>query len=264
MPTERIAEDRLRILRFFRFHAEYALDELDPAGLSAVIRGRDGLRALSAERVGQEMRKIVLGARAGETLAAMQDCGILPIVFGGVGYLGPFGRLVALEKALAQPSDAAATKFGVALRLAAIGCRIEEDALRLAERLRLSNAERDRALTALAAARRFSPLPGMRQLRHLLYRQGAEGYGDAVSLAFAWTGHAADDPAWRDAFRLPAVWQVPRFPLGGRDIVGAGTARGPAVGALLESLEAWWVERDFAPDEAALRSRLQQMIAGEQ
>jgi len=107
-------------------------------------------------------------------------------------------------------------------------------------------------------------LPGMRQLRRLLYRQGVEGYRDAVSLAFAWTGHATDDPAWQDAFGLPTVWQVPRFPLGGRDIVGAGTARGPAVGALLEALEAWWVERDFAPDEAALRSRLQQMIAGEQ
>ena len=67
-----------------------------------------------------------------------------------------------------------------------------------------------------------------------------------------------------DLFRLPERWEAPRFPIRGRDIVAEGAAHGPTVGALLKSVEAWWVAEDFAPDEAALRRRLQQMLAAAQ
>jgi hypothetical protein len=74
----------------------------------------------------------------------------------------------------------------------------------------------------------------------------------------------APDDAWRSLYTLPDRWPVPRFPLTGRDVVGPGVPPGPSVGAMLRSLEAWWIAEDFAPDEAALRARLQQMIAGAQ
>jgi tRNA nucleotidyltransferase/poly(A) polymerase len=85
-----------------------------------------------------------------------------------------------------------------------------------------------------------------------------------VALAFAWSVAPADDPAWRDLYQLPDRWQVPAFPLRGADALGAGAVRGPAVGSILRSLEAWWIERDFAPDEASLRRRLQQMVSAAQ
>ena len=90
------------------------------------------------------------------------------------------------------------------------------------------------------------------------------GIANELSVAFAWSGGTADAAAWADLYRLPERWQRPRFPLGGRDALGAGASHGPAVGAFLKHLEAWWIAEDFAPDAAMLRSRLQQMIAAAQ
>ena len=255
--AERIAEDRLRILRFFRFNAEFGTRGYDRAGLSASIRGRDGIRALSGERVGQEMRRVILAPRGAEALALMQDSGILPVILAGVAYLGPLGFMIEFERT-------AGAKPSVALRLAAAGCRAEEDAERIGERLKLTNAERDLMRTAVGAARR-TPLPGDdKAARRFLYDLGAEAYRGAVALAFAWSGGTADAAAWADLYRLPERWQAPRFPLGGRDALGAGAASGPAIGALLKSLKAWWIAEDFAPGAEVLRSRLQQMMAAVQ
>jgi poly(A) polymerase len=254
-PDQRIAEDRLRILRLFRFHAEYGDGEVDQAGLAAAMRARDGLRELSAERIGQEMRRIVLAPRAAEIVALMQESGILPIVLGGIGYLAEFARVVSVEVA-AGATPSAAT------RLAALACRVEEDVARVSARLRLANVERDRMSVALDVARGFTPFPDARAARRLLYRARAQAFRDAVAYAFAWS-MTPPGPAWRELYHLPDRWTPPIFPLGGRDIIG-GAVRGPAVGELLRAVEAWWIEQDFVPDEMALRARLQQMIAAQQ
>jgi poly(A) polymerase len=256
-PDRRIAEDRLRILRLFRLHAQHGRGEIDPVALAAAIRARDGLRALSAERVGQEMRRLIVAPLATETLTVMQESGILPIVLGGIGYVATFSRLAAFEAAVvASPA--------MPLRLAALGCKVEEDVERLTMRLRLSNAERDRVLRGLAAARALSPRPDGRGGRSALYRLGTEAFRDGIALALAFAAAAPDDAAFGDLYRLPDRWSAPSFPLGGREMVEAGIERGPTLGRLLRALENWWVERDFAPDLAALRARLQQMIAAEQ
>lgn len=252
---QRIAEDRLRILRFFRFNATFGDGRYDPAGLAASIRGRDSIRALSGERIGQEMRRVILAPRGAEALALMQDSGILPVILAGVGYLGPLGLMIDFERATgAKPC--------FALRLAALACRVAEDAERTGERLKLTNAERTLIRAAVAAARRA---PGDdKAARRFLYDLGEGTYRGAMALAFAWSGGTADAAAWGDLYRLPERWPCPRFPLGGRDALGASASHGPAVGAFLKHLEAWWIEEDFAPDAAELRSRLQQMIAAAQ
>jgi tRNA nucleotidyltransferase/poly(A) polymerase len=252
--NQRIAEDRLRILRFFRFHAEYGDGAMDPDGLSASIRARNALRDLSAERVGQEMRKLAVAPGAVAVATLMQDSGILPVVLGGVAYVAPFGRMVRASRAAGAPASAAT-------RLAALGCRVAEDVFRLTERLRLSNADRDRMLATVAAVDRFAPFPDDRAKRRLLYELGEQAFRDGALQGFAWN-HEPESDAWKALYHFPDAWQAPKFPLGGRDI-GDGV-RGPAVGILLRDLEAWWIAQDFAPDEAALRSRLQQMIAAAQ
>jgi poly(A) polymerase len=255
-PDRRIAEDRLRILRFFRFHAQVGEGAIDAAGLAATMRGRDGLRELSAERVGQEMRRIVVAPRAAETVAIMQESGALPVVLGGVGYLAQFAAAVRFE------AEVGATPAAPP-RLAILACRIVEDVLRVSVRLRLANVERERMIATLAAAASVAALRDARATRRLLYRLGAERFRDGVVHACAWSG--ANDPAsWLDLYRLLDRWAVPAFPLGGRDVIGHGTPRGPLVGELLRAVEAWWIDQDFAPDEAALRRRLQQMLASAQ
>jgi len=256
-PDRRITEDRLRILRLFRLHAEHGRGDLDRAALAASIRAREGLRDLSAERIGHEMRRLVVAPLAPATLVVMQESGILPIVLGGVGYIATFSRVTAFE-AVVDVSPA------MPLRLAALGCKVEEDVERLTLRLRLSNAERDRMLRGLVAARMLIPRPDGRGGRSALYRLGSEAFRDGIALALAFAAAAPDDLGWGELYRLPDRWSVPSFPLGGRDVVDAGIERGPALGRLLRALENWWIERDFAPDLAALRARLQQMIAAEQ
>jgi poly(A) polymerase len=256
-PDRRIAEDRLRILRLFRFQATYGSSEMDAAGLAAAIRGRNGLRELSAERIGQEMRRIVVAPAAVAAITSMQDSGILPIVLAGIGYVAVFERAVAFDAAIGPSPD-------VALRLAALGARIAEDVERLTVRLRLANAERDRMSAAVSAAPAFEPLPDAKAARRLLYRLGADAWSGGLTLAQAWARGAANDPEVSGLMTLPERWAAPRFPLSGRDVIEGGTRAGPSVGTLLRAVEDWWIANDFVPGETELRRRLQEMTAAAQ
>jgi poly(A) polymerase len=138
-PRQRIEEDYLRILRFFRFHAHFGAGAPDPDGVAACVRGRAGLETLSRERVRMEMLKLLLAARAAPTLAVMAESGLLGTVLGGVAYLASLENMIKLEETLGREADAVR-------RLGALGVWVEEDAERLGERLRLSNAECERLL----------------------------------------------------------------------------------------------------------------------
>jgi tRNA nucleotidyltransferase/poly(A) polymerase len=250
----RIAEDRLRLLRLFRFHAEYGEGAIDPDGLSAAIRARNGLRDLSAERIGQEMRRLVVAPRAALTATLMQESGVLPVVLAGIGYLDQFTRLAEFEQNVGAGA-------AVAPRLVALACRTADDVMRVAERLRLSNADRDRMAAAIDAAKMFATPPDERHARHALYRLGPEAYRDGIAYAAASRG--SDDPAYAALYALPQKWTAPVFPLSGRDVLALGIT-GPAVGETLRAIEAWWIEGDFKADGSALRSRLQQQMSAAQ
>ena len=105
---QRIAEDYLRILRFFRMHAAYGAGEPDRAGYLACIGGRAGLASLSAERVRMEMLKLLVAEGAAVAVQAMADAGLLLPIFGGVAYTGPFAAMIAAERALGLPPNAGA------------------------------------------------------------------------------------------------------------------------------------------------------------
>jgi poly(A) polymerase len=131
---QRIAEDYLRILRFFRMHAVYGAGELDRAGYLACIGGRAGMASLSAERVRMEMLKLLVADGALVAVTAMGDAGLLQAIFGGVTYTGPLAAMISAERMLGlAPSPVR--------RLAALSVAVTEDARRVAARLRLSNAE---------------------------------------------------------------------------------------------------------------------------
>ncbi len=148
-PRERIAEDFLRILRFFRFHAWYGDGAPDTAGLHASILARAGLETLSRERVRMELLKLLLAPRPTPTLVVMAETGILGLVLGGVPLLAGFENMAKVEAATGRGADAVR-------RLGALNVLVREDAERLAERLRLSNAEAER-LVALEHWWRVKP-----------------------------------------------------------------------------------------------------------
>jgi len=243
----RIKEDYLRILRFFRFNAYYGKGPFDPDGLRASVALRGGMTQLSAERVAGEVRRILVAPQAMRAVEALFDYGLLTDILGGVPRLERFRRLVSIEEALRREPDAMT-------RLAALAVFVSEDAGRLSTRLHLSNAEQ--AVLALGAGDHDdSGLPGEDAAKRLLYRLGPRDYEAAALVAFADSVAAPNDKSWRGAAALGERWQAPVFPLKGTDIMTLCGVEGPALGALLRTLEAEWVKQGFAASKGEMLER---------
>jgi poly(A) polymerase len=243
-PQTRIAEDYLRILRFFRFHAHFAEGAPDAAGLLACIRARQGLEALSRERVRMEMLKLFLAPRATATLAVMMESGLLGMVLGGVALLASFENMLKVEDAIGAAPDPVR-------RLGALGVTVKEDAERLTQRLRLANAEAER-LTALDSWWRVTPAADERAAHALLYHLKPQSFVDRVLTAWARSPAGAGDTSWRHLATLPQRWTAPAFPLKAADFMRRGLAAGPRLGEAMRAAEAAWVATDFPADRAAL------------
>ncbi|CAN5380952.1 CCA tRNA nucleotidyltransferase [soil metagenome] len=241
-PDRRIAEDYLRILRFFRIHAGYGAGAPDREAYLACIRGRAGIAGLSAERVRMELLKLLVADGAMDAVEAMADGGLLLQILGGVGYLGAFRAMISAEAMMAQKPDAI-------LRLGALGVAVTEDAKRLATRLRLTGVE-NKALDSMG--HRWWRLAGLDEsiARRRLYRLGEGRYRNRMMLAWARAGLGADPGPWKHLVTLPERWQAPVFPLKAADFMARGIARGPALGHVIALAEDAWLARDFplAPD----------------
>ncbi|MBV9735644.1 MAG: CCA tRNA nucleotidyltransferase [Acidisphaera sp.] len=244
-PATRIAEDFLRILRFFRFHARYGRGAPDAAALAAIAAGVPGLARLSAERVWSELKRILAAPDPCDAIAMMSRLGVLAAV---LPEGADPGRLDALVQAGA-PADPV-------LRLAAL---LDGDAEALAARLRLS-VEEQRRLVALR--RPGAPAPGMPRPGAGLadLRRALADTPKEVLIGRSWLAGAG--PEW-DALRASlASLARPVFPLAGRDALALGFAPGPRVGAALRAVRAWWLEGGCLADAAACRAELARRLAG--
>jgi poly(A) polymerase len=253
-PEQRIAEDYLRILRFFRFHALYGTGLPNAEGLLAVIRARAGLDTLARERVRMEMMKLVVAPHATPTLATMSEAGILVAVLGGVPYLAHFEMTAKVEAATGQPADPVR-------RLGALGAQVKEDADRLGKQLRLSNVEHGRIHSMADGWRLIDPAAAEQAAHALLYRLGTERFTDRVLLAWACADAGAADARWHRLATLPRRWSPPEFPLQAAHFIERGIARGPALGRALSMAEDAWVAADFPNDAAALAAIADQAVA---
>lgn len=251
-PSRRIEEDYLRILRFFRFHAAYGRGELDRDGLLACIRGREGLDRLSRERVRAELVKLLVAPGVVETLTAMNDSGLLTRVLASVANLAPLERLVAIEQTLALPA-AAMRRLGV------MAVTIVEDAERLRDRLRLTNAEFDR-LISIAEDWWRGPPPTVNRARAMLYEAGPENFTDHALVGWARSHAAVNDPAWTAYATLPRHWSAPVFPLRAADFLTRGVAKGPALGAALATAERAWIAAGFPTEPSAIAQIADQAV----
>lgn len=246
---ERIAEDYLRILRFFRFHARYGVGEPDRAALNACIAGRAGLEELSRERVWAELRKLLAARRAAETLQAMAGAGLLMPVIGGVPRLSRFAAI----------ADGPGEGVYPAFRLAALAVATSEDALRLRERLRLSNAEFERIsgiAAALEALSGKSALPAVAHLRRLAHRIGADAVAGALVLLGA-DRRSADVQAL-----IAELARTPPFLPTGRDALALGINAGPLVGQVLEAARENWIEAGCPAGRDVQLRMLSEVAAG--
>jgi poly(A) polymerase len=251
-PNRRIAEDYLRILRFFRIHAAYGAGEPDRAGYLACIGARAGLATLSAERVRLEMLKLMVAEGAAGAVAAMADGGLLLPIFGGIAYTASFSAMISAERLLGLEADAVR-------RLGALAVAVTEDARRVALRLRLTNAE-TKALDSMG--HRWWRLAGMDEAiaRRRLYRLGEDRYRDRLLLAWARAGRDVDSAHWRELATLPQRWRAPKFPLKAADFIARGIAEGPALGRVLTLAEDAWLAADFPLDKSTLSAIANQAV----
>jgi len=244
-PAKRIAEDYLRILRFFRFHATYGQAPPDRAGLAACVAARDGLTQLSRERIRMEMLKLLRAAHAAPTLAVMAETGLLEQVLAGVPLLASFENTCKVEQAIGVEADPVR-------RLGALAVSVVEDAERLWQRLRLTNSEHARLTSIADGWSQVSPAHGEAAARELLYRLGPDRYVDRVLVAWARSPAGAADEDWKNLATLPARWSAPKFPLKAKDFVKRGVEKGPRLGAALAGAEQAWIAAGFPLDQRAL------------
>jgi poly(A) polymerase len=246
-PATRIAEDHLRVLRFFRFHAAFGEGALDPAGLHAAIVARDSLRKLSAERIRAEILKLLVARGAVGVAREVSHAGILEVVVGAT-FPARLARLAAIEAALGRFVDPL-------LRLVALTVLVEEDADRLRERLRLSNAEHKRAAHAarlLVGLHGMDESPTEQELTRLIFLHGRDSARDALTLAHAESRAAADDESWMRAARFVCEAPAPAFPVKAADLMARGLVPGRALGAVLKELQAKWIRAGFPEDPATV------------
>jgi poly(A) polymerase len=250
----RIAEDYLRILRFFRFHAYYGEGHPDAEGLHAAIVARAGLAQLSRERVRMELMKLLLAPHAVPVLAVMAEAGLLGSVLGGVPHLASFSNMAKVEAAIGLTPDAAR-------RLGALAVWIAEDAERLWQRLRLSNAEHER-LAALDGWWRVSPATSEVFAHELIYRIGPEPFAERALLAWARSWDGARRAEWHVLATLPRRWSAPAFPLKAADFIARGVEKGPSLGAALARAEEAWIRAGFPMERRALNGIINDALGG--
>jgi tRNA nucleotidyltransferase/poly(A) polymerase len=193
-----------------------------------------------------ELLKLLVAKGVTPVLTAMQEAGILVSILGGVPLITDVTRMATIETTLGFAPDPIR-------RLAALNVFIAEDGERLLQRLRLSNAERERLESMGNDWRSVSPQENEVPARALLYRIGSQHFTDRVLLA--WTRGAAkpDDGAWRSLTTLPLRWTVPVFPLKAADLMQLGVEKGPALGMAMRAAEAAWITADFPLDDADLK-----------
>ncbi|HWD58131.1 MAG TPA: CCA tRNA nucleotidyltransferase [Stellaceae bacterium] len=242
-PAARIAEDVLRVLRYYRFEARFGAGDGDEAARAACRAAAGQLSILSAERVWRELSRLIAGSDPVRVLKMMRDDDVLAAI------LPEATRLDRLERLLPLSDDPI-------LRLAALIDTDRAGANAIAERLRLSGTERGR-LASLAAPWPLDPQGDARAQRLALYRLGGERYrGLALLLA---ADRQVPPPRLAEMQAVAESWPIPAFPLGGGDVTALGIAPGPRVGRLLGETRRWWEDGDFTADRAACLARLKSL-----
>ncbi len=247
----RIAEDALRILRFFRFHAHYGQGALDAAGLAAATKLAGMIDRLSGERVRVEIFKTLCAGDPAAVWQAMIDAGVMAHVIPSAIRVGDLSKMAELERVLSLPPDPLR-------RLAALtGAPSADLAAALKARLRLSNRDGDH-FAAVAGQQDRLRRVARGKFNQALYGSEPAWLHDAAMLSAVETGQPGV-AALADLNRFIATWIEPRFPLTGADLQEAGVKPGPEMGRLLAGLQDWWIGRDFAPNREACLARLSEL-----
>ncbi len=239
-PLQRIAEDHLRILRFFRFHARFGAGDPEPEGTEACTARANDLMALSRERIADELLKLLALPDPSATVRLMIARGIFRPVLPEIESADVLERLVGRERRAGVAPD------GVRRLAALLPPQEAADTEYVASRLRLSKAQRVRLINANGFL--------ARQPRETAYALGTDS---AIDQYLNWAG---SDESAVAAARTLAGWVPPKLPITGGAIVARGIEKGPEVAKVMAAVEARWVEEGF-PDKARVDALADEEVA---
>ena len=263
LADDRITEDVLRLLRFFRFFGTFGQPPMDQNALAACRSHADKLSGLSGERVRDEMFKILLAPEPADLAVTMRGIGVFDPILPEAGDIGHLRMIDWLET---RAIRIATVKPDPLRRLAALIATDAEGAGQVAERWRLSNRQTLRLVTM--AAPPVVPDPDMADAdqRRALHQLGPDTVRDLALLA--WAGELSITPrlprprteGWIALLEACDGWQGVTFPLNGADVTALGIAEGPRVGDLLASVEDWWEQGNYAAGRGQCLDKLQSLI----
>ncbi len=251
--ASRIAEDFLRILRFFRIHAWYSEGELDKEGLEACASAAEHLGELSAERVSSELLKLLEAWDPLSVLRQMAAVGVLGRVLPEAQNFDRFARLAEIERAQFFEPDAL-------LRLGSLLARDQKSATHLGTRLRLSNDSQTRLADMSGGKDKIVCYLSIRDLRRQIYWQSNRTFRDRAMLAWAEDPKTPNSVQWRALIAMADSFTPPEMPLTGDEVMAAGVPHGPEVGRVMREVEEWWVDADFTEDRFSIIERLKAVV----
>lgn len=250
---QRIKEDYLRILRFFRFNAWYARTPIDPKGLDACADLVAGLDQLSVERIWKEVKKLLAAPDPRAAWEGMKAIEVRARALPELSNETRLDALVSIEADLMLTVDPM-TRVAAALT--------DQDGARaLARRLKLSNEERERLVAALGDEVKITSYMSLREMRRAIYKIGNEPFRDRVMLAWADAG-GEKAQQWRALLAHGQMWTPPKMPLTGDEVMAAGVPAGPMVGRVMREVEDWWIDADFPDDKLSVIERLKAVAQG--
>ncbi|MEQ8194843.1 MAG: CCA tRNA nucleotidyltransferase [Rhodospirillales bacterium] len=260
---ERIEEDILRLLRFFRFYAAYGKPPADKQALDACRSLAPKLSTLSAERIWSEFRRILLGPNPENVITLLLTERILDRLLPEAGPVGPLRMLNWLETTAVRINSVEPDPIR---RLAALLDKNKTDADAVAGRLKLSNQAAERLGKIVAPAFDIQADQDSNGLKRLLYSNGAEIVRDVTLLSWAKGLSSGEEHGsartklWLGHLTLIDSWRRPEFPLKGQDVLALKVPPGPRVGELLGAVEYWWIDGNFTASREACLKKLQDLV----
>ena len=250
---ERVREDYLRILRFFRFLAWYGgQDTVDAVSLKACREHQTGIKTLSVERIWMEMKKLLSAPNPMRACHIMLTNGVLERVFPEANNVDGLEALVKLEAREGLAADPL-------LRLMAMSAREPLQMALLTKRLKMSKAESARLRGWADDGAQLSTDMTEKEKLAAIYTSGKSVIIDRARLRAAGAADPIQSSRWTALAELASDWEVPTFPLSGKDMVEAGVPKGPAMGKALKALEALWVRSGFSTQKPQLLAALKFM-----
>ena len=252
-PDERIKEDYLRILRYFRFLALFGDISPDAEVMKTISANLDKLSVVSKERQWNELKSILSLNAPNNAISAMSEIGLLDLYFDGTSINDAFVNLIEIESRISLSIDPI-------LRLSTLIENSLDKANTIIKKLPLSKSDSTDLLKLSTLNKKIVSYMSMKEVRYLLYLLGRDGFQKQILVNWAKDTNNKNEVNWRSLYEVAQSWEKPSFALTAKDVINMGISQGPMVGDILKEVEDWWAENDFIDDKFSLIERLKAIV----